>query len=217
MNFEMPQINTALRDHKNFVQGSLEELRAHDQKTHEHSVEVGSIMVFVVREMKNILSERERTILLNAALLHDLGKIGVEAEILNKEGELSQEERRKIRLHPKIGFDALRKWDLEVAKVVVAHHEHQRYAYPREWVVGDMQEKRFSDAQTDKLSRILAMVDAFQAMLADRPGKNNKPKTIDQTVSELQNNFVLPEDQRVIMLLEAYYWQGHRDERANDN
>lgn len=206
MNFEIPQVvNIDRRD--DFVQNSLEKLRHHDEKTFVHSMEVGEIADFVVKNDGKILSAKEKNILLHATLLHDYGKIGVDAEILNKEGELSQEERKKIQLHPQIGFSALKDWDLDVAKTIVAHHEFQEHAYPRERVVEDVWEKRIEDVQTKKLSRILAMIDSFQAMLAERPGKKNKPKTIDQTICELQKRFVLPGDQEIIMLLEMYYRQ----------
>lgn len=214
MNFERPQMNReAVND--DFIQRSLEELRQHDRRTYEHSIEIGAMASYIAREAERILSEKERPILLQAALLHDYGKIGVESEILNKESDLSDEERKKIQMHPKIGFDELKRWNMDVAKVIVAHHEYQKNSYPRESASDDVWEKRSGDSQTRRLSRILAMIDSFQAMLADRPGKNNKPKAIDQAIAELQRRFILPGDQEIIMLLESYYRQKNPHEKVD--
>ena len=82
--------------HVEFIRKYLDELKIHDKKTYEHSMEVGNIASFVVESLSGALSEDERDILLGASLLHDCGKIGIESEILNKEDRLSHEEMEKI-------------------------------------------------------------------------------------------------------------------------
>jgi HD-GYP domain-containing protein (c-di-GMP phosphodiesterase class II) len=97
-----------------------------------------------------------------ASLLHDIGKIGVPESILNKEGALDPEERKKINEHPMIGVRILHQiHELKNALLGIKYH-HERFdgnGYP-EGLKGD---------QIPLIAAIIAVADSFDAMTSDRP------------------------------------------------
>ncbi len=97
-----------------------------------------------------------------AALLHDIGKIGIPDSILNKEGPLNERERQIIRMHPIIGAQILSTVEFfEKAASAVRHH-HERWdgkGYP-DGVEGE---------RIDHLARIISLADTLDAMATSRP------------------------------------------------
>ena len=202
-----------------FVHQSLLEIKEHDLNTFMHSLEVGNMMAFLINRLGDKLKAEEKTTLMMSALLHDYGKTSIDAEILNKRGDLTDEEHKIIETHPRASYDALKDWNSWVAKVSVAHHEHQGHSYPREKIVEDILDKRDGSQNVRKLSRILAIVDSFQAMTdPTRPSNRSHPKKVDEIVKELgSKKFILSEDQEILFLLEDYYYQNHnKDHQAID-
>jgi HD-GYP domain-containing protein (c-di-GMP phosphodiesterase class II) len=111
------------------------------------------------------LADRERESLCYAALLHDVGKIGVSDGILNKPGPLLPEERQVVESHVRIGYDLIRSVPVlsDVATIVLHHHERYDGAgYP----------KRLQGDDIPMGSRVLAVVDAYCAMLDKRSYKD---------------------------------------------
>jgi HD-GYP domain-containing protein (c-di-GMP phosphodiesterase class II) len=108
------------------------------------------------------LSENEMTRLRLAAILHDIGKIGVRDKILLKQSQLDQEEIKNIKNHTILGEDILKSIDhLDDILPGVRHH-HERYdgsGYP-DGLAGE---------NIDIAARIIAVADAYDAMTTDRP------------------------------------------------
>lgn len=197
-----------------FVRDLLFDLKSHDEKTFLHSLEVGNMAAFLINQLGNKLNEKEKRVLMSSALLHDYGKTSIDPKILNKREPLTPQELLEIEKHPAVSFHILKEWDMDVAKVSVAHHEHQDHTYPRKGFMDDVMEKRTPDKEVDKLSRILAIIDSFQAMLdPTRPSNIRNPKTIDEAVAELNKKFVLNEDKEIIFLLEEYYYEKLKNEK----
>jgi HD-GYP domain-containing protein (c-di-GMP phosphodiesterase class II) len=96
-----------------------------------------------------------------AATLHDVGKIQVRADIVNKPGPLDHAEWQEMRRHPVHGYWLLyRIVDHEIAEAVLCHHEHYDGAgYPF----------GLSGTAIPLLSRVLSVADAYDAMTNDRP------------------------------------------------
>jgi len=114
-----------------------------------------------------------------AAHLHDIGKMGVSENILNKPGKLLAHEWAQIQAHPVVGYNILRKSRLlyKIAKIVLHHHERwDGRGYP--------QGLRRNHIPLG--SRIIAVADAVDAMTTDRPYK--KPLSWDGCYQELQAN-----------------------------
>lgn len=132
---------------------------AKDPYTQVHSERVTQYALAVGREMG--LSERELWVLLVAARLHDIGKILVRDDILSKPGRLTEEEFAHLRRHAEWGariLGGIRQFGA-VAKVVRSHHER--------WDGGGYPDG-LAGAAIPRLSRILAVADAFDAMTSDR-------------------------------------------------
>lgn len=105
------------------ISGLLGALRARDEYTEEHSQRVATLAVEIGRR-RGLPSDRLEILRL-AALMHDLGKIGVRDDILLKPEELTQEERIRIQLHPTVAANILLPIHgaHEIADIVLAHHE----------------------------------------------------------------------------------------------
>jgi len=108
------------------------------------------------------LSHDQRTALEMAAYLHDIGKIGISGAILRKPGPLSEEEILTMRHHPLIGANILRPVVFPWSIAPVVRHHHERYdgsGYPA----------GLRGEEIPILARVLAVTDAYEAMVSDRP------------------------------------------------
>jgi HD-GYP domain-containing protein (c-di-GMP phosphodiesterase class II) len=114
------------------------------------------------------LDQRSLNTIYLSGLLHDIGKIGINDDVLRKPGPLTPAEFEHIKMHPELGYKIL--VDLneldEVLPVVLHHHENwDGKGYPR----------GLSGEQTPLLARIVAVADAFDAMGSDRPYREGMP------------------------------------------
>ncbi|MFY0543194.1 HD-GYP domain-containing protein [Brevibacillus sp. H7] len=110
-------------------------------------------------------------------ILHDIGKIGIEDEILNKEGKLTPEEYDKIKQHTVIGYEIMQQAGLfnELLPAIRSHHERiDGRGYP-DGLCGE---------EIPLVARILAISDAFDAMVADRPYRKGLP--IEKALEEIK-------------------------------
>ncbi|HYX68385.1 MAG TPA: HD domain-containing phosphohydrolase [Terriglobales bacterium] len=98
-------------------------LRARDEYTEEHSQHVAGLAVAIGR--RRGLPPDRLEVILGAALMHDVGKIGIRDDVLLKPEELTEEERRRIQQHPQVAADILLpiRGAREIADIVLAHHE----------------------------------------------------------------------------------------------
>jgi len=126
------------------------------------------------------LSRREREILRYASYLHDIGKISIDPAILSKQGKLTEVEWKQIKNHPVVGSQIIKKIGFldDVIPVILYHHEkYGGGGYPH----GDMK-----NGQIPLMARILAVVDAYEAMTSDRPYR--KALTDEQAIGELKKH-----------------------------
>jgi putative nucleotidyltransferase with HDIG domain len=135
-------------------------MEARDKYTEGHSKRVAEISASIAKELR--YSELKIEQLNMAALLHDVGKIGIDDYILNKPGELTDEEFNIIRSHPLIGYNILKDIKyLENILPIVRHH-HERYdgtGYP--------DAKKAEELSLDVF--IIQLADSIDAMATDRP------------------------------------------------
>jgi HD-GYP domain-containing protein (c-di-GMP phosphodiesterase class II) len=117
------------------------------------------------------LSESEQQLAHLCGLVHDIGKVGLPAGLLEKTGALTLDERRQMELHPVIGERILRNVDdySEIARIVRHHHER---------VDGNGYPDGFRDDEIPLISRILAVADAYDAMTSDRPYREAMPSRV---------------------------------------
>jgi diguanylate cyclase (GGDEF)-like protein/putative nucleotidyltransferase with HDIG domain len=136
-----------------------EALDIRDSGTAQHANTVGRYAEMMARELALPAASIERVRL--AGILHDVGKIGVIDSILRKPSELDEEEWGEMRKHPEIGARILQSANIDdIREWVLAHHERpDGLGYPR----------RLKGEEIPIEARILAVADAYEAMLADRP------------------------------------------------
>ena len=123
------------------------------------------------------LDEKDIRSLILTGVLHDIGKIGVPMEILNKPGKLTDEEWKIMRSHVEKGYDIANS-NVELKQIAeeIRHH-HERWdgkGYP----------DGLSRESIPVLSRVIAVVDAFDAMVSDRPYRNGMP--VSDALEELK-------------------------------
>jgi putative nucleotidyltransferase with HDIG domain len=142
------------------VQALVSAIDASDPFTRGHSYRISKYAVRIARHLG--VSEKEIEEIEYGALLHDIGKIAIQHDILLKPGRLSESERQLMRTHPKVGHDILKglKFLERAAEIVYCHHEQPNgRGYPR-----GLRPERIPMG-----SRIIMAVDAFDAMTSDRP------------------------------------------------
>ncbi len=127
-----------------------------------------------------------------AALLHDIGKIGVRDAVLLKPGQLSGPERREVEQHSLIGARILAAAGLPEEVVEAVRHAH-------EWYDGTGYPAGLAQDRIPILSRIVAVADAFEAMTADRPYRRGT--TWENALEELEGQAGRQFDPQVVAAL----------------
>jgi HD-GYP domain-containing protein (c-di-GMP phosphodiesterase class II) len=136
---------------------------AKDGYTHGHSTRVALISRLIASEAGYSESECEHVYF--AALLHDVGKIGVPDEVISKPGALTSEEFEQIKLHPILGHQILSSIKHSPYLSVGARYHHERYdgtGYP----------DGLSGEDIPEIARIIAVADAYDAMTSNRSYRN---------------------------------------------
>ncbi len=139
---------------------SLTDIRSFDNYTYGHCVNVAILsLVCGISVGLTPLELRELTL---GAILHDIGKLRIPEEILNKPGRLTKEEYQSVIKHASIGYELVKnisKFPRRSAWVVYQHHERMNGSgYPQKLV----------GRQIDLLARIAAIADVYDAITADR-------------------------------------------------
>ncbi|MDO8535795.1 MAG: HD domain-containing protein [Candidatus Omnitrophota bacterium] len=148
-------------------------LEAKDQYTKGHSDRVADYAERLAIEMG---MPRQRTALLReAALLHDIGKMGVETMILRKDTKLTAEEGDIIHKHPAIGEDILKPVSIDKDVLAVIRGHHERYD-------GNGYPDRLKGEDINIMTAIVSVADSYDAMTSHRPYMKNmtKPEAIEQ-------------------------------------
>ena len=156
-----------------------------------HSRRVAALAMFIAQEMG--YKNRRLRNLYTAALLHDIGKISVSSTILLKKGPLTKPEQQAVLTHPIISARILKKFRelAHLSSIVLYHHERSDGSgYP----------EGLLEAETPEESRIIAVVDVFEALVGDRPYRDPLgPKDAFKTLQ------TMPVDQKIVQVLLDHY------------
>lgn len=148
-----------------FVATFLVWLLRHHVDTLTHSVRVADFATDLALERRLHVSDVLRVA--QAGLLHDIGKLNIPADVLNKKGPLTEDERRCVMDHPRFGLQLLAAAEFDgVREIVVAHHEWKVHdPYPRAHPA-DVRQHATGDVL---LQQIVAIADTVDALLSGRP------------------------------------------------
>ncbi len=143
---------------------------------HHHSERVNRFCQVLAEPMGLSPEEQER--LRIAAFLHDIGKIGISSEILNKAGVLTDADWQVVREHPRRGVELVEPLCLpeETLRIILHHHEsYDGRGYP-DGLKGD---------EIPFCARLLKIIDSYDAMISDRPYR--KARSLEWVMQELQS------------------------------
>jgi putative nucleotidyltransferase with HDIG domain len=152
-----------------FATALVAALDARDQYTAGHSAAVAVYARDIAAKLG--LNEEHQQLAHLCGLVHDVGKVGLPAGLLEKPGALTLEERRRMEEHSAIGERILGKVDdyAEIAHIVRHHHER---------IDGNGYPDRLRGEAIPILSRIIAVADAYNAMTSGRPYRDAMPSRV---------------------------------------
>ncbi len=159
---------------------------AKDRYTLFHSRNVAAYVVSMASHMR--FSPGKISLLNSAALLHDIGKIGIPESILNKNGPLTDKEFGIIKTHPSVGYSILRPVTAFGGFIEAVKHHHERYdgrGYP-DGIAGE---------EIPLEARIITIADSFDAMTSERIYR--KAPGLEYAVSEIRKNLGFQFDPRI--------------------
>lgn len=161
-------IETIIRELEgsNQVYLDLNKFRTFDNYTYVHSVNVAILAALIGQQLSfNAKNLRDLTL---GAMLHDIGKRFIPAEILNKSSNLTPGEFEIIKKHPLLGEEMLRKANLSGEVLSIIRHHHERWdgtGYP----------DGISRNAITLNAQIVAVADVFDALVSDRPYRKGLP------------------------------------------
>ncbi len=146
--------------HMNTIESLAIAIDAKDQTTHGH---VRRTQIYATEMGKRLnISESELRALVAGALLHDIGKLAVPEYILNKPGKLTESEFAKMKIHPTVGGDILKRVNFPYPVEDIVRYHHEKWdgsGYP----------KGLRAEQIPLVARIISVVDFYDATRCDRP------------------------------------------------
>ncbi|MBN1758479.1 MAG: response regulator [Chitinispirillaceae bacterium] len=144
-------------------------VEAKDEYTHGHSENVMKYTVVLAKHLG--LPEHELELVKYAGLLHDIGKIGISENILNKAGRLTSQEFEEIKRHPELGARIISDVPFLKSLVPMVLHHHEFYngsGYPL----------KIAGNAIPFGARILSVADAYEAMTSDRPYRKSLTQSV---------------------------------------
>ncbi len=156
------------------VKALINAIEAKDPYTSGHAARVRNYAVNIAKSLQ--LSEKKIERIRTAALLHDIGKIGIDDNILKKCGKLTDKEYAAIKNHPTIGAEIIKDVGFLKDSMDIVKHHHERYdgkGYP-DGLKGD---------EIPIEASILMLADSFDAMTTDRPYR--KAMSIEEAIHEI--------------------------------
>ena len=148
----------------------LQRMYSHDRDLYRHSLLTGVMASLFCRSAA--LKERDAHLLVTGALLHDVGKLSIRRETLQKNGPLTLRERAELECHPERGTLLLQPegWGTEVLDMV--HHHHER-------LDGSGYPEGLADGSIRRLVRMLMLCDVFSALIEPRSYRPSPRRPIE--------------------------------------
>ena len=177
----------AEQTYKQTVSALAVAVEARDAYSRGHSDRVSKYAVMVAKKIG--LNEEAISMIQDAAELHDVGKIGIEDEVLRKAGRLTQDEMRIMRKHPEIGESIVKPIRSLANLCDLIRHHH-------EFLDGTGYPDGLKADEVNTGARILAVADAYDAMTTDRPYR--KALTQEEAIAELRKFAPAHYDEKIV-------------------
>lgn len=152
-------------------------LSLYDKNTYSHVCRVAIYANEIGKRLN--LSNKEMNLLLYSSLLHDIGKIFIPTNLLEKNKKLTNQEFILIKKHVEFGYLILPESMHEIKNIILSHHERldgSGYPYHK------------TENEIPKLSKIIAIADSYDAMTSNR--YYNKIKSKDEAINDLFSNTI---------------------------
>ncbi|MBK7448206.1 MAG: PAS domain S-box protein [Anaerolineales bacterium] len=183
-----------LRDaYERTIEGWVRALDLRDRETEGHTQRVTEITLKVAKQLG--FSEEELSHIRRGALLHDMGKIAIPDEILQKPGPLNETEWEKMRQHPNYAYDMLSPIAYLRPALDIPYYHHERWdgsGYPH-GLKGD---------QIPRVARLFAIVDVWDALRSDRPYRKQLPR--EQVIEYLREKSNILFEPKLVDLFLAF-------------
>ncbi len=198
----LDQTNRRLRENfEDTIKALVSAVEMKDTYTRGHSARVAEFTVTIARKLG--LPEDEIALVNYAAILHDVGKIGIDEKILTKPAHLSDEEYKIIKLHPQMGDKIIQTVEFLAPVRHVVRNHHERYD-GRGYVDG------LKGEAIPIAARITAVADAYDAMFSDRAYRRSLTK--DDAIEILKDNAGSQFDPEVVRAFEEIVRSSHPSE-----
>lgn len=201
------------REHRVFVHTAVAlatAIDARDPYTHGHTERVTRYCLCVANELKEIPESRAyrnfRETLHIAALLHDVGKIGIPDSILNKKSELTKKEYEKVKEHPMIGatiISPIKELSNVAAEIKYHQERYDGKGYP----------EGLKGSEIPLIARIISVCDTFDAVTTDRPYRHRG--TPESAIQIIQKGSGTQFDPIVVSAFILAYEKGKLSKAAN--
>jgi len=168
----------------NDVLNGLNSLKTYDNYTYNHSIDVAITSVMLGKKLGLSISMLDELAI--GCLMHDIGKIFIDKEILNKQDKLTPEEFERIKEHPTFGHEIMSERKILASHVTYQHHERQDgKGYPRGLKGSNRVEREAEIGIMSMFGEISAIADVHDAMISDRVYR--KGITPDLVIKFLKN------------------------------
>jgi HD-GYP domain-containing protein (c-di-GMP phosphodiesterase class II) len=181
---DLEETNLALIDaYDATIEGWSRALDLRDHETEGHSLRVTNLTLKLARHM-GFDDEESLTKIRWGSLLHDMGKVGIPDQILQKPGPLSPEEWAIMRTHPSLAYSMLKPIEYLEGALDIPYCHHERWdgsGYPR----------GISGEEIPLVARIFAVVDVWDALTSDRPYRRawSRDETLEYIISQSGTHF----------------------------
>jgi PAS domain S-box-containing protein len=184
----LQQAHNQLSDaYERTIEGWVRALDLRDRETEGHTQRVTEITIRVATQLG--FSEEELSHIKRGALLHDMGKIAIPDEILQKPGPLNEAEWARMRQHPQYAYDMLAPIEYLRPALDIPYYHHERWdgsGYPHGW----------KGEKIPLSARLFAIVDVWDALRSDRPYRKAIPR--DQVIAYIKENSSLLFDPKLV-------------------
>jgi len=179
-------------NHFDFIRALIDTVEKRDPYAYGHSSRVNYYSYLIAQRLG--LADTEKEELQIGAYMHDIGKLGIDSHIIQKKGEYNAEEMEAIKKHPEIGVNLVAPLNLSPNVLALIRHHHEYY-------IGKGYPDGIGGEDIPLMARIVAVADAFDAMVSDYPYEYRKVLSLEEAVAELNHCSGIQFDPKVVKAL----------------